>query len=77
MYRKIKVTNDFRGQQYVTETTQRGNITTKRSFPIWRGQYSYFSYWDLDLLKREHAYQKDFPQLITGGALWFVKIGVH
>lgn len=37
MYRKIKVTNDFRGQQYVTETTQRGNITTKRSFPIWRG----------------------------------------
>lgn len=34
---KITTTRDFLGQEYVCETTRNGNVTTKRSFPVWRG----------------------------------------
>ena len=33
---KVSVTSDFRGQQYVTETTRKGNVTAKRNFEVWR-----------------------------------------
>lgn len=33
---KINVINDFRGCEYVCETTRSGNITTKRHFNITR-----------------------------------------
>lgn len=34
---KITTAHDFRGQEYVCETTRNGNITTKRHFEVWRG----------------------------------------
>lgn len=37
MTNSITVKTDFRGQQYVCETMRKGNVTTKRNFPVYRG----------------------------------------
>ena len=39
MTNSITVETDFRGQQYVCETMRKSNVTTKRNFPVYRGQY--------------------------------------
>ena len=33
---KLSVIHDFRGQEYVCETTRSGNVTTKRHFNVIR-----------------------------------------
>lgn len=36
---QITTTRDFRGQEYISEITRYGNVTVKRNFEIWRGQF--------------------------------------